>query len=59
MERYIKAIAAFVSALLIIFIGDETSRDINVGDVETLIIAILTAAGVAVSPANRAPVPRQ
>ena len=52
-ERYVKAIAAFVVTLVVLFGGDEVSNDIDVGTIATILSSLLVAVGVGAAPANR------
>lgn len=53
VEKYVKAVAAFVVTLVVLFGGDEVSNNIDVNTVGTLISALLVAVGVGAAPANR------
>lgn len=53
-----KAVTAFVVVLLALFVGDEAAKGVDVGTLESVIIALLTSFGVWAVPNAGAPTRR-
>lgn len=50
MERYAKAIAAFVVVAVSLFVGDEVANEINVELLEGAVVTVLTTLAVFAVP---------